>query len=173
MSSRDLHEWRRGPRADFRLGPEHGVYALFLKRGSHLPGIEPGRGGLLYIGLAASRTGLKGRCHFNARTVNHSPRKSLAVLLMRDVGLVPALVPKPNSPSTWGLDAASDSKLTNWMHANLDLAIELCDNPAARECELISLHSPPLNLTNCDQTPARQSLFAARSAVMRQLTSCR
>ena len=59
-----------------------GVYVLFLRKGSALPGMELGEQELLYIGLAANRKGLEGRCHFNARTRNHSPRKSLAVLLI-------------------------------------------------------------------------------------------
>jgi hypothetical protein len=56
------------------------VYALFLRSGASVPGLEPGREGLLHIGLAAGAKGLKGRCHFNARTSNRSPRMSLAVL---------------------------------------------------------------------------------------------
>ena len=117
-------EWQRGPRSAFTLTHDAGVYALFLREGSALPCVEPGEGGLLYIGLAANRNGLKGRCHFNARTRNHSPRKSLAVLLMDALALTPVLITKPNSASTWGLDGASDARLSLWMHSNLDLAIE-------------------------------------------------
>lgn len=76
------HDWRRGPRSTFTLAHEMGVYVLFLRKGSALPGMELGEQELLYIGLAANRKGLKERCHFNARTRNHSPRKSLAVLLI-------------------------------------------------------------------------------------------
>ena len=71
-----LEQWRRGPRASFSLGADKGVYALFLRPGAILPGIQPGKDGLLYIGLAANRDGLKGRCHFHARTVNHSPARA-------------------------------------------------------------------------------------------------
>ena len=110
------HEWRRGRRSTFTLGHETGVYALFLRKGSALPGMELGEQGLLYIGLAANRKGLKGRCHFNARTRNHSPRKSLAVLLMNVLDLVPVLFSKPTSGDTWGLDATSDARLSQWMH---------------------------------------------------------
>lgn len=159
-------QWRRGPRSSFWLGADTGVYALFLRPGATLAGLEAGEGGLLYIGLAASRSGLKGRCHFNARTRNHSPRKSLAVLLMDELSLTPTLVAKPNSPDTWGLDAASEVKLSTWMHAHLELAVEVCDEPDARETELVGLHAPPLNLAKCVQTAQHQGISEARRRVM-------
>jgi hypothetical protein len=123
----------------------------------------------LYIGMAQNRGGLKGRCHFSGRTVNHSPRKSLAVLLMRRLALTPAFVPKPNARDTWGLDDVSDARLSEWMHMHLELAIEACGNPEARETELVSFHSPPLNLTKCVQTKAHRRISAARHAVMATL----
>lgn len=169
--SKALKNWRRGPRASFVLGCEHGVYALYLREGADLPGITPGDGGLIYIGLAANRKGLKGRCHFNARTRNHSPRKSLAVLLMDELALKPVLVPKPNSPDTWGLEASSEARLSAWMHDNLELAIELCDDPDARETELVTLYAPPLNLTKCLQTAEHQRIAEARSNVLATLSA--
>lgn len=153
------------------LGCEHGVYALYLREGADLPGITPGDLGLIYIGLAANRKGLKGRCHFNARTRNHSPRKSLAVLLMDELALKPVLVSKPNSPDTWGLNASSEAKLSAWMHDNLELAIELCDDPDARETELVALYAPPLNLTKCVQSAEHQRISEARSNVLATLSA--
>src|SRR5438128_808593 len=94
-------DWQRGPRSSFALGHDAGVYSLFLRSGSTLPGIEPCEHGLLYIGLAANRKGLLGRCHFDARARNHSPRKSLAALLMGRLALTPVLITKPNSTDTW------------------------------------------------------------------------
>jgi hypothetical protein len=127
------------------------------------------KGGLLYIGLAANQKGLKGRCHFNARKVNHSPRKSLAVLLMLELSLTPVLVAKPSSQDTWGLDRASDARLSDWMHAHLDLAIEVCGDPDARETELVSRYGPPLNLTKCLQTAQHRKISGARATVMASL----
>lgn len=161
-----LRQWRRGERSSFCLGPDKGVYALFLREGVELKGIEPGEDGLLYIGLAANREGLKGRCLFDARTRNHSPRKSLAVLLMDELSLTPVLVAKPNSPDTWGLDAASDARLTRWMHDHLELAVEFCDDPQQRETELVGMLAPPLNLQKCVQTAQHKMISAARGAVM-------
>lgn len=162
-------EWLRGPRSGFLLGSEAGVYALFLRAGVVLPGVEPGTNGLIYIGLAANRNGLRGRCHFDARTRNHSPRKSLAVLLMEELSLTPVLITKPNSSDTWGLDGPSDARLSAWMHANLELAIEVCPDPDDRETELVRRCAPPLNLTKCVQTEQHRRISMAGASVMAEL----
>ena len=166
LSANSPLQWPRGPRTGFKLSNEKGVYALFLHKGVILRGLEAGQEGLLYIGLAANKSGLKGRCHFNARTVNHSPRKSLSVLLLNELSLEPVLVAKPASSDTWGLDKASDSRLSAWMHANLELAVEICHNPDARESELVEHYAPPLNLTKCVQTAQHHMISVARSKVM-------
>ena len=162
-------DWRRGLRSSFALGTEIGVYALFLRDGAVLPGVESGANGLIYIGLAANRNGLRVRCHFDARTRNHSPRKSLAVLLLEELSLTPVLITKPNSSDTWGLDAPSDARLSAWMHANLELAIEVCPDPDGRETELVGRYAPPLNLTKCAQTEQHRRISQARASVMAEL----
>ncbi len=164
-------EWQRGPRSSHRLASDSGVYALFLRERSIMPGINVGKEGLLYIGLAAGKTGFRGRCHFDARTRNHSPRKSLAVLLMSELALAPVLIPKPNASDTWGLDAQSDAKLSAWMHDNLDVAFEISANPIVRESELIGRHAPPLNLAKCLQTQQHRQILLARAEVMASLQS--
>lgn len=167
--TRSPPKWRRGPRSSFALTHEPGVYALFLRQGSALPGIEAGEHGLLYIGLAANSKGLKGRCHFNARTRNHSPRKSLAVLLMNALDLQPVLVTKPNSANTWALEPSSEARLSAWMHEHLELAVEICADPDSRETELVARYGPPLNLTKCAQGAQQQRVSAARAGVMARL----
>src|SRR5436190_14162857 len=162
-------DWRRGPRSSFTLGHDAGVYALFLRKGSTLSGIETCEHGLLYVGLAANRRGLLGRCHFNARTRNHSPRKSLAVLLKDELDLTPVLFIKPNSTDTWGLDISSDAKLSGWMHDNLDLAIEICPDPDGRETELVGRYAPPLNLTKCVQSAQHRLISEARTNILARL----
>ena len=161
--------WPRGPRSQFSLGPEHGLYALFLRKGATLNGIAAANSGLLYIGLAANRQGLKGRCHFNATTRNHSPRKSLAVLLMGELTLEPILVVKPNARNTWGLTPGSEQQLTAWMHENLEVAIFPCPTPEPLETNLIGRFAPPLNLAKCAQTADHRRISAARSAVLAKL----
>ena len=164
-----LLEWRRGPRSSFALKPRPGVYALFLRDGAELNGIVPGERGLLYIGLAAGRKGLLGRCHFHGRTRNHSPRKSLSVLLMDELELVPILVSKPRSADTWGLEASSEARLSAWMHKHLELAIELCEGADERETELVGHFAPPLNLAKCLQTSQHRRISNARAQVLASL----
>lgn len=161
--------WKRMPRSAVSLATDHGIYALFLRKGSVLPGVLLKDDGLLYIGKAEGRNGLKGRCHFDARTKNHSPRKSLAVLLMDNLGLFPVLVTKPNSPATWGLDPDSEAKLSGWMHSNLDLALEVCESPEGRERELIARYAPPLNLDKCEQSDQQRRISALRSKILSRL----
>lgn len=158
-------QWRRGPRSSFVLGKEIGVYALFLRNGSSLPGVQPGEQGLLYIGCTESSKGLQKRCHFCGNTSGHSPRRSLAALLLHELDLEPVFVSKPNAPDTWGLDQRSEAKLDDWMHANLLLAIEICDDPLRREGELIRSLGPPLNLNKCLQTPQHLMVSRTRAEV--------
>jgi len=161
--------WPRAPRSQFNLGHEHGLYALFLREDAKLNGIATADGGLLYIGLAANSQGLKGRCHFNAATRNHSPRKSLAVLLMDELALEPILVVKPNARNTWGLAPTSEQQLTAWMHENLEVAIFPCLTPEPLETDLIRRFAPPLNLAKCGQSADHRRISAARSAVLAKL----
>lgn len=106
-------------RRRFALPRLPGVYGLYVQRETALSIKGLSKLQPIYIGSASGRGGLAGRCHFNARTANHSPRKSLAVLQMQSLRLRPVLVSKPNSPPTWGLDPASDATLTEWMHSEL------------------------------------------------------
>jgi hypothetical protein len=123
---------RRGRRDSFVLAAERGVYALFLCPGSDLP-LTAGDAGLLYIGMAQNKDGLKGRCHFNARTVNHSQRKSLAALLQCAARPSARTGSQTQRPRDLGLHGDSDAKLTAWMHDNLHLAVAACPSRPRRK----------------------------------------
>jgi hypothetical protein len=84
---------------------------------------------------------------------------------MDELRLVPILITKPNSADTWGLDVASEARLSDWMHHNLDLAIEPCSNPDARESELVARYAPPLNLTKCVQSDQHRRISEFRKRV--------
>ncbi|HYD72267.1 MAG TPA: hypothetical protein VEF55_03965 [Candidatus Binatia bacterium] len=165
----DPLSWRRGSRASFTLGADPGVYALFLRSGANLPGVDPAEQGLLYIGKADGHGGFKRRCHFKGGTRNHSPRKSLAVLLMQELSLVPVLIRKPTAPNTWALERHSEERLSKWMHSNLDLAIELRTDPRVVERELVAKLAPPLNLNLCKQSVGHRKIAAARGTVLASL----
>lgn len=163
--------WHRGSRSSHNLGNETGVYALFLAERAHLPGITPQNHGLIYVGKAGGAGGFLKRCHFLGSTRNHSPRKSLAVLLLDELHLCPIRIDKPNNPHTWSLDRTSEKRLTDWMLVNLLLAIEPGERPDARETEIVRRLAPALNLAKCFQTEQRQRISAARKRVWSTVAS--
>ena len=153
--------WPRAKWETYTLSRRSGIYALYLKSPSLLLGLELRASGLLYIGSGDGCNGLAGRCHFGdrARTINHSPRKSLAVLLMNQLCL--SVEAKPGGK--WGLDPQSEWKLTDWMRENVQLAIKYCVEPVAREKELIRRLAPPLNLKDCAQSPQHNRIKRLRA----------
>ena len=169
----DNHLWdAAGPRASFKLNQSHGVYVLYLRKGSRLPGIVPGENGLLYIGKAAGKRGFEGRCHFNGATASHSPRRSLAALLIDELSLVPKTVNHPDGEfKSWKLTLASEKALDAWMHKNLLVSIEPRDDAALYEQELIWAHCPPLNLRDCPQSEQHEQVSKARRKVSQGLRS--
>jgi len=159
------------PRSKIVLPKAPGLYALFLSPGAHLPNVDVRADRLLYIGKAAGAGGLLKRCHFTGRTRNHSPRKSLAVLLRKTLGLEPVLITKPNGASTWGLTSSSDQTLSNWMYSFLEVSFVVLTDPSPQETALIAFYAPPLNLNGCAQSPGHQRISAARKAVLASLTA--
>lgn len=147
-----------------------GLYALFLAQRGTLSGLALDAGTLLYIGKAENARGLHGRCHFNGKTASHSPRRSLAALLMDDLHLTPVPVLRSDgSYKRFGLTAESEKKLDAWMLKNVKIAYETCESPGADEKRLIAKHQPPLNLTDCPASPASRLVTAARREVDRRL----
>lgn len=171
MSVLDVMTWPRAERSKFNLGTESGLYALFLRPGVRLSKIEPGEAGLIYIGKASGAKGLKGRCHFTAKTRNHSPRKSLAFLLQEMLSLTPELVKKLNSSPTWTLETQSEARLTDWMIDNLLLAIVHEEQPEPTERLLLQKYSPPLNLTGCLQSSTHKAIFDGRKSMQMRATA--
>lgn len=161
--------WSRTARTETHLPRQHGLYALFLKPGATLPGIDQPANRLLYIGKAGGADGLLGRCHFNGKTRNHSPRKSLAALLRNTLQLIPTLIEKQNSSDTWGLEPDSDRILTEWMHASLEIAFVVLPNPRPAEKKLILEYAPPLNLDDCIQTLQHRKISSMRKEIRQHL----
>lgn len=156
----------RKPRADHTLDESPGVYALFLRSGCSLPPVRPGPDGLIYIGKADGAGGLASRCHFKGKTRNHSPRKSLAVLLSGTLKLTPRRVNMPDgSYKTWALEKASEAVLDQWMHRNLHLSIVRCAEAAEIESALIARFAPPLNLRDCVQSEDHRRVSDLRKSV--------
>ena len=136
-----------------------GVYALFLANKSVIPDFSPGSEDLLYIGKASGGDGFVGRCHFTGKTLNHSPRKSLSVLLMDDL----ELEVRGHGVRKWGLTLESDQRLSDWMMRNLCVAFFPLEAPETAEKKLIRHHAPPLNLRLCAQNMQHRRISALRS----------
>lgn len=154
----DPYSWPRKPRAELTLPRTSGVYALFLCEKSSLPNLLPIEGGLIYIGLGRS---LVKRCHFSGKTEGHSPRRSLAALLWRDLGLTPVLGANGN----YRLSKSSEERLNAWMHENLLMAFGTFDDFEEVEDILIRQLAPPLNLTKCMQSEQHKALKDLRKAM--------
>ena len=155
----DLFGWPRFIRSEVTLASVPGVYALFADPAAAIPGFTPGPEGLVYIGKASGGDGYAGRCHFTGKTLNHSPRKSLAVLLISELGLEV----RGHGGRKWGLIPDSDRRLSSWMHQYLRIAFFPHDRPEIMENRLICLHSPPLNLKGCAQTGQHRRISKLRS----------
>lgn len=132
----------------------------------------PGENGPLYIGKAAGTRGFEGRCHFNGATASHSPRRSLAALLIDELNLEPKAVYHPDGEyKSWKLTLSSEKILDKWMHENLIFANEVRDDAALYEQELIWAHCPPLNLRDCPQSEQHEKVSKARREVAQGLRS--
>lgn len=148
MTDLNLLSWERAPNMKTIYPTAPGVYALFLNKGASIPGVQPGEDGLIYVGLGQSARGLSARCHFRGKTASHSPRRSLASLLARKLGLRPIFIRKANGSTTFKLDQTSERLLDQWMEHNLGVALRTYDAPGDYERELIRRWQPPLN---CDK----------------------
>ena len=142
------------PRSQHYLDASAGLYALYLKNGSELPDFVTSAHRLIYIGKADGAGGLKRRCHFKGGTRNHSPRKSLAAILRKQLSLkVIPILTKERSYKTWALEPVSERLLDEWMHIHLEVAILKVEEPRRHEAKLIAERAPLLNLTDCVPTP--------------------
>lgn len=155
----DPYSWPRKTRAEMVLPKKSGVYALFLRENSSIPNCTPLKSGLIYIGIGRN---LVKRCHFHGRTEGHSPRRSLAALLWRQLRLQPELGANGN----YRLNEISEKRLDAWMHENLLIAFETFDDFTALEDELIKRLAPPLNLTKCVQSEQHKTVKNLRATML-------
>jgi hypothetical protein len=113
----------------------------------------------LYVGKAEQSLQSRDiRTHFaTGRTGSSTVRRSFAALLRNPLELrgVPRNMARPERPSTFGLVADGDQRLTTWMHEHLFLAywpkptteVDLDDIETA----VIKRWQPPLNLVKVDR----------------------
>ena len=131
-------------------------------------GIEPAfEDQPLYVGKA--ERSLNGRdvgTHFAAgRTGSSTVRRSIAALLVDELGLVavPRNLAKPDGSDNFGLDPASENRLSDWMQTHLSLSTSIKPDGAVLddvETVVVSRLRPPLNLDKVGEP--REQLRAAR-----------
>jgi hypothetical protein len=162
-----------------------GLYAVWAdKEGYAALGLRPVRDPHpLYVGK--SESSLRGRevnTHFDAgkgttsKTGSSTVRRSFAALLAPSLGLraIPRNVEKPGYFSNYSLRAEDDLRLTQWMHAHLQLSTWSYDTSAAEplgdiESLVIASLDPPLNIDKAPST--RSHLKVARAALARKAAS--
>jgi hypothetical protein len=118
----------------------------------------PPDGRPLYVGKAErSLVSRDLETHFgDGRTGSSTLRRSFAALLRTQLGLrgIPRNPDKPERPANYGLSAAHDKALTEWMRRRLLLAVwpkpPSCSSLLAVEREVLSHWRPPLNLADVE-----------------------
>jgi len=158
-----------------------GVYALWLDEEAYRRwGLEPGLGGIAYVGVGAGEGGIARRFEEEWRPENSgrsTPRRTLGALLLDELGLQP--MPRPTrtaaqNPTYFCFAYSGEWDLTDWIEAHAAFAsVEVSPADLGNWESLVKLENaviqhvqPPLNI-NGWQNPARTRLKALRKAAAR------
>jgi hypothetical protein len=146
-----------------------GLYAFYGEKQPWTElALEPAFDGQpLYVGKAErSLNGRDVRTHFaTGKTGSSTVRRSLAALLIDDVGLVavPRNLAKPDGSANYALDPPSDARLSTWMENHLRLATWVRPDGLVLgdiEIAVVLRLRPPLNLDKVGEP--RERLRRAR-----------
>jgi hypothetical protein len=137
-------------------------------------GLRPFDDRPLYVGKAESGSLLARDVNTHladGRTGSSTLRRSLAALLRDNLNLraQPRNPARPSHFSNYGLEPASDQRLTAWMIANLELAVWPYSGSGLSKIESAAIERlcPPLNLTG-HQSPWSALIKMKRSAMARE-----
>ena len=165
--------------------PNAGLYAVWADEAAwDALGLSPGEDHQpLYVGK--SESSLRGRdvnTHFDAgqgaasKTGSSTVRRSFAALLAPSLGLhaIPRNIDRPGYFSKYSLRAEEDLRLTQWMHARLQLSTwshEASSTASLDNIESVVITSfdPPLNINKAPSP--RPRLRAARAALAKEARS--
>lgn len=125
-------------------------------------GLNPAYDGQpLYVGKAErSLNGRDVRTHFAAgKTGSSTVRRSLSALLVDELALaaVPRNLTKPDGSANFGLDVASEARLSGWMEERLSLATWIKPEGIVLdevETTVVRRLAPPLNLDKAGESRA-------------------
>ncbi|WP_157850848.1 GIY-YIG nuclease family protein [Streptomyces exfoliatus] len=125
----------------------------------------------LYVGKAErSLVGRDLRTHFaTGKTGFSTLRRTLSALLREPLGLraVPRNLARPDGSANYSLESSGDERLTEWMHARLQLSVWVGpDGVVLDEVEtaVLNVLRPPLNLAKMGSLGDRR-VKAARAAM--------
>lgn len=165
----------RKPITEHSSSAKTGLYGIYAKDLNCLPDIIIQKTGIVYVGRTEGS--LDARNHFLATNSGfHSPRRSLGAILKRKLDLV--AIPRSPGPSptnfkNYAFSGDGESRLSEWMHHNLDYAIvELEGALKGIERATISAMRPPLNLTGWPN-PQRRQIMNLRSACKSEAKAAR
>jgi hypothetical protein len=159
-----------------------GLYALWLdKEAYRLLELEPGLGGIAYVGVGAGEGGIARRFEEEWRPENSgrsTPRRTLGALLLDELRLQPR--PRPTrtaapNPTHFCFADAGEWDLTDWIEAHAAFSyVEMSPRDLGEWEGVVKLENaviqhvrPPLNI-NGWQNPARPRLKASRQAAARR-----
>lgn len=133
-----------------------GLYAIFLREESEIPGIASRPRGIVYIGKSANLGQREFDTHFaDGGTGVSTLRRSLGALLREELNLAAAApIAAESAPNAkhFGFDTAGEKRLTAWMIENLEVGF--CPAAPERieeiEKDLIAELEPVFNLTGWD-----------------------
>jgi hypothetical protein len=155
------------PVSELEAPSEPGVYAFFLVPGAGVPGTAHPADRPLYVGISSNLAQREFDTHFAAGKSGFSTlRRSLGALLIDQLDLNPR--PRGTGASdsnyrNYRFDDEGEERLSAWMVANLQVAVQPVSNPKSIEKDLVALACPPLNLTHW-ANPDAPAIKGARAA---------
>jgi GIY-YIG catalytic domain len=131
--------------------PEPGIYALFAGDGSAIPGISGDPDRPIYIGSSTNLAQREFETHFRSTSTGFSTiRRTLGALLEERLDLVAR--PRGQGKTRqdfycYRFELDGEDRLTDWMTANIHVAVQPTGEYVAAERELTGRAQPPLNLS--------------------------
>jgi hypothetical protein len=136
------------------LPPESGLYALYLRDPGSKCGLVVPKDGLIYVGRSDNLRKRDTSQHFRSEETSSSTvRRSVGAIFKRSWRLIaePRNYGRRDGDFThYQFDRTGETKLTEWMLANIDIGYCAETDAASQESDVISNLEPPLNLQGWD-----------------------
>jgi hypothetical protein len=152
------------------LPDEGGVYALLLdnpkalepaldRAGLKLDPLRLGQKAILYLGATNDSLRRRLKCHLSDDTCRSTFRMSLGAVLAEELGLTARAIP---GQRYFGFEAESELKLTEWIGANVSVAVRASPHALVEERTLIALREPLLNIAGRRPSSSTETVMLLR-----------